>query len=200
LEKQTENLALFDFDKTITDRDTFFDFLSFACGKAKVIFVTILLLPLFPFYIAGVIDGGKFKEAFFKILIAGWSFGKIERKAREYSAGNLKKIVRNSALEEIKKHKEKGADVAIVSASPSVWIKFFAQEQGVDLLATELELIDDVVTGRLKGRNCRGKEKVARIKKEYDLSKYTNIFAYGDSSGDKEMLELANHKYYRVLK
>ena len=194
-----KSLALFDFDKTITDRDTFFDFLSFACGKFKVICVTIVLMPLFPFHFAGFLDGGKFKEIFFKMLIAGWTVEKLEKKAKEYSLVSLKKIVRKSALEEIKKHKDMGADVAIVSASPSIWIQFFAKEQGVNLLATELEVIDGRITGNISGKNCRGPQKVVRIENSYDLSKYKNIFAYGDSSGDKEMLDLANHKYYQAL-
>ena len=200
MEKQTEDLALFDFDKTITDRDTFFHFMCYACGKTKVILVMFRFFPYVILHFAGFFDGGKLKELFLKRLIGGWTASRIEEVASKYTSDRLGSIVRNSALKEIRKHREKNADIAIVSASPSIWIKFFAQEQGVDLLATELELIDDVVTGRLKGINCRGKEKVERIKKKYDLSKYTNIFAYGDSSGDKEMLELANHKYYRTLK
>lgn len=200
MEKQTEDLALFDFDKTITNRDTFFHFMSYACRKTKVILVIFRLFPYVILHFAGFIDGGKLKELFLKRLVGGWTVGRIEEIAAKYTSEKLGKIIRSSALEEIRKHKDKGADVAIVSASPSVWIKFFAQEQGVDLIATELELIDDIVTGRLKGKNCRGKEKVERIKKKYDLSKYRNIFAYGDSSGDKEMLELANHKYYKAFK
>ena len=200
MENMKKDLVLFDFDKTITDRDTFFDFMSYACGKIKVSLVIFRLFPHIFLHLAGFIDGGKLKELFFRRLIGGWKLETLENAALRYTEERLPQIVRGAALNEIKKHRENGADMAIVSASPSVWIKFFARRQKMDLLSTELEINEGTVTGNIEGRNCRGQEKVERIKKHYDLSKYENIFAYGDSAGDREMIALANHKYYRVLK
>ena len=200
MEKTGKDLALFDFDKTITDRDTFFDFMSYACGRTKVLAVTLKLFPHIFFHLAGFIDGGKLKEFFFRKLIGGWKSEELENVAQRYTKERLSQIIRKTALDAIKKHRDNGADIVIVSASPSIWIKYFAKEQGIDLLSTELEVAEGTVTGKLAGKNCRGQEKVERIKKQYDLSKYRNIFAYGDSSGDREMLELANHKYYKALR
>ena len=65
------------------------------------------------------------------------------------------------------------------------------------LLATELEITEGKITGKLRGKNCHGEEKVARIKAAYDLSKFENIFCYGDSEGDKPMLALATQAHYK---
>lgn len=200
MDNRTKELALFDFDKTITDRDTFFDFMNYACGKKNVKSAFFKLIPFMVLYFAHFYDGGKLKELFFRKLIKGWELKKLDKIAEKYTKEHLYGIVRDSALKEIRKHKKSGADVAIVSASPSVWIKPFAESEEVGLLATELEVDNGILTGNLKGKNCRGQEKVNRIKKHFDLSKYENIYAYGDSSGDKEMLELANHQYYKILK
>ena len=195
-----KSLALFDFDKTITDRDTFFDFLFFACGKIKVILVIILLSPAILFYFLGIFKAKRLKEMFFKRLIKGWTVKNFDLKAKMYTQLRLKNIVRQSALDEIDEHRRNGTDIVIVSASPSSWIKFFAKEHQLDLIATELEIIDGCFSGKIVGENCRGIEKTRRIKKLYNVKKYQNVFAYGDSSGDKEMLEMANHKYFNVLK
>ncbi|HEU5146872.1 MAG TPA: haloacid dehalogenase-like hydrolase, partial [Chryseosolibacter sp.] len=53
------------------------------------------------------------------------------------------------------------------------------------------------LTGKILGRNCYGDEKVCRIKEEFDLPSFERIIAYGDSSGDREMLQLANESHYK---
>jgi phosphatidylglycerophosphatase C len=67
----------------------------------------------------------------------------------------------------------------------------------VDLIATKLEMKDGRITGRFLTRNCSGKEKVRRIEERYDVKSFNYIYAYGDSSGDRAMLDLANERYYK---
>jgi phosphatidylglycerophosphatase C len=56
---------------------------------------------------------------------------------------------------------------------------------------------DGRVTGRFLTKNCSGKEKVRRIAERYDLESFDHIYAYGDTPGDKAMLDLADEKHYR---
>jgi len=67
----------------------------------------------------------------------------------------------------------------------------------VDLICTQLEERNGSLTGRYVGRDCIGAEKVARIRGRYDLAAYPVIYAYGDTEDDREMLELADKKFYR---
>ena len=90
--------------------------------------------------------------------------------------------------------------MAVVSASAENWVKPWCDKYGLICLATKLEVKDGIITGKLNGRNCYGDEKVCRIKERLDLSDYHEIIAYGDSSGDKEMLELAHHPFYKPFR
>ena len=40
-------------------------------------------------------------------------------------------------------------------------------------------------------------EKARRISSQFDLSRYPEVYAYGDTSEDLEMLALAHRKYHR---
>jgi phosphatidylglycerophosphatase C len=47
-------------------------------------------------------------------------------------------------------------------------------------------------TGRLLGANCRGPEKATRLQTLFGTEK-VELWAYGNSRGDDEMLALADH-------
>ena len=76
------------------------------------------------------------------------------------------------------------------------WIEPWASKYGAQVVGTELEAVSGTLTGRLNGANCRGGEKARRIAALVDLKSYDKIYAYGNSSGDREMLLLADEKVY----
>ena len=87
-----------------------------------------------------------------------------------------------------------------VSASAENWIKKWSDGIGVQLIATQLETVDELLTGKLTGLNCNGEEKATRIKSAYDMSQYDEIYCYGDTSGDKPMLALATKAFYKPFR
>ena len=98
---------------------------------------------------------------------------------------------------------EKGATVVIVSASPENWIGAWTTHIQASLLATRLELTPTPIprhTGRILGRNCHSEEKVRRIREAYPLSDYNEIYAYGDTKGDKPMLRLGTASFYKPFR
>ena len=113
---------------------------------------------------------------------------------------HIDKIVRPKAIEKINWHKNQGHKVVVVSASIECWLRPWCEKNGLELIATKLEIKDDIVTGKLLSKNCYGVEKVNRIKELYNIEKYDYIYAYGDSSGDKQMLELAHEKFYKPFR
>jgi phosphatidylglycerophosphatase C len=193
-------LALFDFDGTVTTKDSFVDFFVFVYGLKKIISLFVLFFPFIFLYFLKLYPGQKLKELFFSRLIKGWTAEKFEREASAYYREKMPSILKDSALEQIRLYKRSGAKLAIVSASAYQWLKPFANDFGMDLIATELEIKDGVFTGKIEGKNCHGQEKVNRILKKYELSDFDTVFAYGDSSGDREMLDLATSGFYRVFK
>ena len=197
--EQKKTLALFDFDKTITDKDTFLPFMFFAFGYFRIICMMILFFPHALLCFAGFLSRKKFKENFFKLTIKGWTEEKFRAVAQDFYKQKVKSYLRKQALDEIKMHLENGADVSLVSASPEDWLWPFTEEYGINLIGTRLEIKDGRYTGNIVGANCRKAEKVNRVKEVYRIENYSDIYAYGDSRGDKEMLEMSNHPNFRTF-
>jgi phosphatidylglycerophosphatase C len=89
-------------------------------------------------------------------------------------------------------HRSEGHELVLVSASPELYVAPIGRRLGFDdVLATRLEVdADGRLTGRLVGANCRGPEKVARLR-QWRGDALVIAYAYGDSAGDREMLALA---------
>src|SRR5262249_52280729 len=128
------------------------------------------------------------------------SLAEFQQKCDAFAANALSKLIRPKAKEEIEKLKREGVRIVIVSASPENWILQWAQSIQAELIATQLELQDGKLTGKILGKNCHGEEKVRRIKNAFTLSDFTDIFAYGDSSGDKPMLSLAGFPFMKPFR
>src|SRR4029078_9645871 len=85
-------------------------------------------------------------------------------------------------------------EIAIVSASLDLYLERTAATLGIGtLLCSRMEVdADGRVTGRLIGGNCRGPAKLRRIREHFGEGGY-ELWAYGDSAGDAEMLSAADH-------
>lgn len=192
-------LVLFDFDGTITNRDSFIDFIRYYHGNTSFITGFVRLLPILLLYKAKVIPNWKAKEKVITYFFGQESFAKFQAVCDDYSANRIPKIVRPKALERLKEHIKKGDKVYLVSASAENWLSSWCCSLGIDLIATKLEVKNGKVTGKINGLNCYGKEKVNRIKAMLSLDDFQQIHCYGDSSGDHDMLAIAHHKNYRLF-
>ena len=103
-------------------------------------------------------------------------------------------------MEKIAWHNEQGYKVVVVSASIERWLKPWCDKNDLDMIATKIEVKDGIVTGKLLSKNCHGIEKANRVKEAYNLSDYDYIYAYGDSRGDKELLTLADERFYKPFR
>jgi len=194
------SLALFDFDGTITTDDSLIKFIRFAVGNTKFIWGMLLLSPMLTAYKLKLIPNYKAKQYMLSYFFKGMSEKKFRQVANEYSLKHIDTILRPKAMEKIAWHKEKGHKIVIVSASIECWLKPWCDKNDLDLIATKLEIQDGIVTGKFSIKNCYGIEKINRVKEKYDLNDYDHIYAYGDSLGDRELLELADEKLYKPFK
>jgi len=197
---KTMKLALFDFDGTITTDDSLIKFICFVVGDAKFIWGMILLSPMLIAYKLKLIPNYKAKQYMLSYFFKGTSEEKFMQVANEYSLNHIDTILRPKAMEKIAWHKEQGHKIVIVSASIECWLKPWCDENNLDLIATKLEIKDGIVTGKFLTKNCYGIEKANRVQEQYDLSEYDHIYAYGDSRGDKELLELADESFYKPFR
>lgn len=192
-----KQLIAFDFDGTITSKDTLLDFLWHGFGKRRLITELLRLAPSLVLMKLGLVDNGGTKRRLLSRYLTGRKLSCYEKLARKYCAERFDKLVTPQMRELIKKYKEEGAEVAIVTASLSLWVRPFAEALGVDkLIATEAEVDSNgVFTGNFSTPNCHGPQKVERLLAEYPDREAYHLTAYGDSSGDTQMLALADESH-----
>ncbi|HDY90159.1 MAG TPA: haloacid dehalogenase-like hydrolase [bacterium] len=193
-------IALFDFDGTISSKDSLVEFIKYAVGE-KAYYVGILKLsPLLVGFILKLVKNDIAKEKLFSYYFKGWNHSSFTNVAVEYSQKQIKNIVRPKAVEKIKWHLRQGHDVVVVSASMESWLEAWCDGMKIGLIATKLEVVDGKITGNFISKNCHGAEKVERINEIYNLFEYDYVYAYGDSGGDKEMLTLADESFYKPFR
>lgn len=191
------NLALFDFDGTITEGDTFSGFLRFAVRRRRVVLGVVPLTPVVLAHRLGLIRATRARPIVSRVGFQGESADRIRAMGRLYAADVLPQVVRSQALERILWHQGQGDTVVVVSASLGAYLGPWCDSIGVQCICTELEERNGKLTGRYCDGDCSGAAKVRRIKEAYDLSRYPVVYAYGDTDDDREMLALAHRKYYR---
>ena len=186
--------ALFDFDGTITTKDTLFDFIRFTYGRSGLVKCLLLNMWNLSLYAAKLRSNEKAKEIMLATMIKGTNAAVFEEQCKRYSMERVPQIVRENTTEIIEKHLTDGETLIIVSASPENWIRPWAMKNGfTEVIATKLEEKDGMLTGKFASRNCYGVEKVNRLKEFFTDRQQVYITAYGDSNGDKPMLNYANH-------
>ena len=192
-----KGLALFDFDGTITTKDSLLEFIKFSSGKLKFYLVMGLFTPVIMYYVFVKKDGEIAKRKVLSFLFKGKTKQDLDALGEVFAEKILPNIVHQSAIEEIEVHKKRKDRVIVISASLENWLKPWTDSMKLELICTTLEYNDGKFTGRFASLNCNGQEKVNRIKSYLDISEYAPIFAYGNSSGDKPMLNLADHGFYK---
>lgn len=193
-------LAIFDFDGTVTTRNSFADFILSTHGIVGALWGLLVLSPALMAYALGFIPNWKAKQRVFAYFYKGWEKGRFEAAAGEYAREKLPAIVRPVALQRVEWHKEQGHRVVIVSASFEDYLKPWCDARGADLLATQVEIKEGRLTGEFASGNCYGEEKLDRLKQAYHLNDFEFIYAYGDSKGDKVLAKIANEFQYKPFR
>ncbi|MFC3077954.1 HAD-IB family hydrolase [Phenylobacterium terrae] len=193
-------VAAFDFDGTLTVRDSFTAFLRWRAGHGGYAVALAMLAPNMVSYLFHR-DRGRIKAHAVRQFLFGVGREQLAADARAFAQAAAPRLFRPDALAAWEDWKRKGAKVVIVTASPTILIAPFADMLGADLLlGTELEFdTQDRVAGALIGENNRGMEKVRRLRQAFGPN-LRLAAAYGDSSGDTEMLHIADIKGYRVFR
>jgi phosphatidylglycerophosphatase C len=189
-----KTLAVFDFDGTLTRRDTLGPFLREVAGTAAFAGALAADAPRLALAGMGMSSRDAAKERMFRRLLRGRLHADLATRGNVYGAQVAASGLRPEMVARLRWHADAGHEVAIVSASLDLYIDRTAELLGVGtVLCTRLEVDDDGrVTGALVGGNCRGPAKIRRIREHFGPSCY-ELWAYGDSAGDAEMLAAADH-------
>jgi len=193
-------LIAFDFDGTLTVRDSFTAFLAWRAGPLRYALGCLRLAPAAIAYLFHR-NRGRIKAAAVREFLKGAPREQLEAQARAFAEFAAPKLFRPDALQTWRRWRAKGATTIIVSASPDLVVAPFARGLGCDrLIASGIAFdVNDRAIGTLAGPNCRGPEKVRRLKAVYG-EEVRLTAAYGDTGGDREMLRIADEKGYRVFR
>ncbi|WEK37715.1 MAG: HAD-IB family hydrolase [Candidatus Pseudobacter hemicellulosilyticus] len=196
----SRRIAFFDFDGTITNKDTLLEMIRYHAGSTRYWLGFALNSPFLVAFRLGLLGNQQAKE-----IMLRYFFGRMPADAfavvcRRFAEEKIPAMIRPKALQEIQKLQAAGAEVVIVSASPEDWIRPWSEALGLCLMATRLETKAGQLTGRISGNNCHGEEKVRRIREGYNLADYNEIYCYGDTKGDKPMLSLATFSFYQPFR
>jgi HAD superfamily hydrolase (TIGR01490 family) len=158
-----------------------------------------LLSPVLAAYALGWVRNDRAKEIVLKRFIVGKDLRELQEIGQRFANDKLPGLERQAGLEKFVWHKAQGHLCVLVSASLDIYLTPWAAKLGFDeVICSSLE-VDAVgkITGKLKGGNCFGEEKVERIKKWLASQNCTAQYAYGDSKGDMPMLRYVTRGYMR---
>jgi phosphatidylglycerophosphatase C len=191
-------VAAFDVDGTLTRRDCVVPFL-WRLGAARLV---VGLFRRAPATIAALArrDRNRLKELATAAALGGRAVAAVEQLAVTFGA-DIAGWLRDDTTARLVWHRQQGHTVVLVSASYELYLDVLGNALGVDaVLATRLATEGETFTGALVGENCRGPEKLRRLD-EWLAARDgaeggrsgVELWAYGDSAGDRELLGVADH-------
>ncbi len=189
-------LALFDFDHTVTVCDTYSRFLRRIATPAQLARARWTMGPWVLAYRAGVVSPSHLRVRATRMAFTDRAESDITAAGGVYAADVLPGVLRPEMMQRIEWHHAQGHEVALVSGSLDSYLRPWCERHGLALICNRLESANGRLTGRYAGGD-RGGHKAADIRARYDLSRYERIHAYGDSREDRPMLALAHERWYR---
>lgn len=193
-------VAAFDFDGTITKWDTFKFFLFYSSSFSRFLINSLVLFPKTLSYFFKRVDRQTLKEAYITRFFGGMAIEDFRLLGQDFAAKKLPKLVKPEAVERIRWHQKQGHRCVLVSASIDIYLVPWTHSMDFEQAITSLvEVNNGRITGRLQGKNCRGPEKVRRLIEAVGPRDSYSLYAYGDSDGDKELLESADFPFYRRM-
>lgn len=182
-------VAFFDFDGTLTRRDTLLPFLRFIAGRQKFYTKMLALSPVLAAFGLGILPNDIAKQIVLKSFVRGMPLSELFLLGARFSRDVLPGLLRQKGMERLAWHQAQGHDCIIVSASLDIYLADWSQTNGFKAAFTSsLAEQDGIATGLLAGKNCYGDEKKVRIEKWIAEHHPALTFAYGDTRGDLQML------------
>lgn len=195
-------VAAFDFDGTLTHRDTLLPFLIRSLGWPRFLRALLLSAPWLAAYALRLMSNHRAKARLLQVSLAGMRPEQAQGHAQDFVDHYLPGQWQAWGLQQLVQHQRQGHRCVIVSASPDIYLQAVATSLGVDaVLCTEMELKGGRYSGRMATPNCHGEQKVLRLqawlRTTLGEGALPELHAYGDTRGDLPLLHLADQAWYR---
>jgi HAD superfamily hydrolase (TIGR01490 family) len=189
----------FDFDGTLTRRDTLLEFIRYVKGNKEFLIGFLKHLHLLIMMKLGMMPNWKTKRIIFQYFFGGMTLEKFNEYCEKF-AKEKASLLRKKGMVAVNKVVMDGDQVVIISASIENWVEPFFRFQvsnNINIIGTKIQVVDGKLTGRFLTKNCYGEEKVRRLLEQYPDRKEYKLVAYGDSRGDHALLDFADEGHYR---
>lgn len=195
---EPKTIYAFDFDGTLTTRDTLIELVAFACGRRALVAWLVAHLPLLVLMKLRLVSNHKMKQRLFAHFFGGMAEEDFDILCRRF-ASERACLLRPEGLATMERAAGEGAEIVVVSASVDNWVSPFFSRLGhrVTVLGTKVEVDGGRLTGRFATRNCYGPEKVRRMEEAFPGRGGYRVVAFGDSRGDRELLAWADEGHYK---
>ena len=197
-------IAAFDFDGTLTQRDTLIPFLRRGLGWPRFLVALLLCAPWLAAFALRLIPNHVAKQKLLLATLKNRTTPEMDDWTNRWLAHDFPGQLQSWTMAQLAEHQQAGHCCVMVSASPDVYLKRAAKQLGFDaLLCTDMAVVDGRLTGLMQTPNCHGEQKVVRLK-AWMIERFGEnsgakvVYAYGDTAGDKPMLRLAEHAFYRA--
>lgn len=187
-------LALFDFDGTLCNKDSFTGFIFYSLSKRHIVRQGIKILPWIQGYYLNLYPAHAMRPRLYAAMFSQTDQQKILKLAENY-AEQLMNQLDPPLYQQLKRHQQLGHEVVLVSASVDLYLKPIAHKLGVHLICTETAFQNQKLTGLYQTMDCSGEQKKLRVLEQFNLQEYDQVYAYGNSDEDLAMFELATHHF-----
>ena len=201
-------VAAFDFDGTLTTRDTLVPFLYRVSGPRQFATATAKLGIKGSLRRIPITDRDHVKELMIRELLGGRQEADLRALGQEYATEILAKRMNDAVLQRLRNHVDRGDEVLFVSASLVYYLDPIAELLDVDaVIAVEPRSADGTLDGSLTHPNVRAQQKAIRLSEWLSANDHSDgpgelhespveLWAYGNSSGDHELLDMADHPFW----
>jgi HAD superfamily phosphoserine phosphatase-like hydrolase len=150
------------------------------------------VLPAVARFLLGRADRGELKSALVQATLGGCPRATVQAWTAQFVSGLLRRGLLGDALDEIARHHRQGDVLALLSASPDLYVPAIGEALGfAEVLCTGIEWSGDRLVGRLTTPNRRGAEKVLCLAQLRARHPQLPVTAYGNSAADLPHLRLA---------
>lgn len=190
-----KNIFVFDFDGTLTTRDSMLAIIVYQRGWMGLLWAMLLQLPYILLMFAHLYSNHKTKERLLAYCFGGMTEDELRSFCQEF-ADKHKTILRGETMSVLREAQKCGEECIVITASPTLWVQPFLPDTTVLGTILEFDPVTHRFTGRFLSRNCYGPEKVTRLLLHLpDITAHRSAYhitAYGDSRGDLEMFEYSD--------
>lgn len=191
-----KNLAIFDFDGTITKKDTFNELIKFHCGSFHFYFGMLQNILIIILYLCKRVSNAQMKAHLFNYFLGDLSKQEYNKLCSDFSSVVLPNLIRKDIYQIIQDYLKKNFKIVILSASFIDWIKPWAYNNGItDIICTKYHRTSHEIYIDEK-ESCYGKNKLVMLEKKFPNYRSYKIYAYGDSKSDYYFMNVANRAYF----